>query len=65
MKKSLFKQLWRGSGATAAGVLLSHLAESEWGMLVTPVLMGISKMIKKYYQLRNKPTPDWVEILPF
>ena len=64
MLKSILKAFWRSGGATAAGSLFTVLSGTPWGMILTPVLIGVSKGIKKYYQNKGE-IPKWVGFIPF
>jgi len=63
--KSILQAFWRSSGSVMAGVVLSAFLATPYGMVVTPVLQGVSKGIKKYAEVNGKPVPAWVSWLPF
>ena len=61
---SMGKAFWRSGGATGAGATFAAFSGSPWGMILTPILIGLSKGIKKYYQQRGN-VPTWVGFIPF
>ena len=63
--KSILQAIWRSGGSVVAGVALSTALASPWGLAVTPVLTGLSKTIKKSYELKGKTPPSWLGYLPF
>jgi hypothetical protein len=63
--KSILSTIWRTSGSVVAGAALATFLASPWGLILTPALAGISKTIKKSYEVGGKSAPSWVAWLPF
>jgi hypothetical protein len=63
--KSILAAIWRTSGSVVAGAALATFLASPWGLVLTPLLAGVSKSVKKGYDLNGKPVPTWVSWLPF
>jgi len=67
----VLSHLYRFSGATLAGLSSSLISGSLWGLLITPILMGLSKGLKEYYKNKNSHLPvqdripGWIKFLPF
>lgn len=68
--KNIIMFILRTATATGAGVGLSNYLQNDYGMILTPLLLGLSKTIKKYYENKNKELtpqdryPWWVVFLP-
>ncbi len=57
--------MWRSGGSVIIGAALSAFLSTPYGLIITPVLQGISKGIKKYFDQEGKPVPKWVGRIPF
>jgi len=71
MTKAIILQIWRAAGVTLTAAYINALTNSMAGLYVIPVLMGISKGLKKYFEIKNKSKPAhqrypwWLVFLPF
>jgi len=65
MVKSILGAVWRSGGAVLVGALVAAALQTPLGLAAAPLLQGISKTVKKVYELRGGPVPAWVPWLPF
>ena len=63
--KSILQAVWRSGGSVLAGVALTAVMSTPWGMVATPVLQGLSKGIKKAAEVNGRTVPSWISWLPF